>query len=202
MKSLTKLSILSAMVLPLVLAGCDLASISPSEFRSKVAAFDVDLASAMELASAAVADGVVVDAEYDDARWEVEVVSGSNRVRVAVDPSSGETRVLSTRAADAEELAAAQLVLTSPTTLTDALVTAAAAVPGGIAYDIEASEGVYEVELVHESAFFEVEVNPLDGDVDSVEEDDAEDPESDDDDDDDSDDDNDGSGQRAASARA
>ena len=131
MKTLKKLIIGASLVLSLAAAGCDSAGISPAEFREQVAGYDVDLAGAIELAAGAVS-GVVVDAEYDDGRWEVEVVSGTSRIRVAVDPQTGATDVVSTRAADAEELAAAALLQSAPTTLAEALATAKVAVAGGL----------------------------------------------------------------------
>ena len=184
MKSLTKLTFGTCLALMLAASGCDVAGISPTEFRSQVAGYEIDLVTAMDLAAAA-AGGVVVDAEYDDGRWEVEAVVGASRVRVAVDPQTGGTKVLSTRPADAEELAAIELLQTAPSGLAEAITAAGEAVSGGLPYEIEVEEGVYEVAVVNGSGFFEVEISPFGGDVLEVEEDEDEDPELDDDSDDD-----------------
>jgi hypothetical protein len=110
MKSFAKSLFLSALVFPLLLAGCD-AELSPAaKFRAKIDGYAVDLAGAIQIAGGAVSGGVVIDAEYDDDRWEVEVVSGELRTRVKVDPMTGVASILSDRAATAEELEAAALV--------------------------------------------------------------------------------------------
>lgn len=185
MKSLTKSLFLSALVFPLLLAGCDAELSSATKFRSKIDGFTVDLNGAIDLASGVVAGGVVIDAEYDDDRWEVEVVSGTTRTRVKVNPSTGVTGILSERPATAEELAAAELVASAPTSFSQALTAAKVAAPGALPYEIKADGGMFEVDLVDEQSFLDTEVDPFDGECGEIEEDDDEDPEDNDEEDDD-----------------
>lgn len=185
MKSLAKSLFLSALAFPLLLAGCDAELATATKFRSKIDGYAIDLNGAIDLASGVVEGGVVIDAEYDDDRWEVEVVAGETRTRVKVHPMTGVTGILSERPASAEELAAAELVANAPTSFSQALTAAKVAAPGALPYEIKADGGMFEVDLVDEKSFLDAEVDPFDGECGEVEEDDDEDPEQDDEEDDD-----------------
>jgi hypothetical protein len=181
-----------ALALPLLLAGCDTASTAAAtKFRAKIAAYDVKLPSAIEIAERVEGGAVVIDAAYDDDRWEVVLVSGGKRTRVAVDPMTGAIEQLSQGPASSQDIQMAELVANAPTSFAEALIAAQGAAPGSLPYEISAGLAVFEVDLVDETTFLDAKVDPLDGECDDVEEDEDEDPEEDDDDDEEDEDDDD-----------
>jgi len=154
-------------LLPFI-AACDAAQNSTlrDALIEEVDAADITLADAIEAARAAAPGAVVLEAELDfdstPVAYDVELLDGEQLREIDISPADGS--VLRDRAdsLDADDLAEARTAasLASEATRSVAIIQAAEANTGGIAFEVEADgdDGVLEVELLVDGVIWEVEL--------------------------------------------
>ena len=180
----------------------------------QVDAADITLAEAVEAAQAAAPGAVVLEAELDfdstPVAYDVELLDGEQLREIDVSPTDGSVLRDRSESLDADDLAEAQAAasLASAAASWTAIIEAAEAEAGGIAFELEADgdDGVLEVELLVDGVIWEVELladgtitksevsdDQLEGDDDaSGDDDDGDDDDGDDDDSPEDDDDSPG----------
>jgi hypothetical protein len=189
----------SPLFLALTLAGCDAADNGSSTMRESIEdALDEANITLAEAVSTAVAEagGVAIDAELDVENqttvFDVEIYVDGGLTRVAIDVGDGTVvRVRASSSGNDDDNAANAAFATGVDWA--ALIAAAEAEVGGIAFELKADDGELEVEVLAPDGIFEIEL-AVDGTILKVDvSDDGDDDGLDDDDDDGSDDDDGGS---------
>jgi uncharacterized membrane protein YkoI len=179
------ITIIAIPLLALLSIGCG----TGERLEKLMAALDkaeISLGEAIDIASAEVPDGTVVEAELEvedgEPYYEVEVLVGDLVKEVSIDPQSGE--VLSIE----DELEGGRVNAPCPGSISvaEAIVKAVEAA-GGSAVEVELEGCEFEVQVVKGDEMLEAEVEP-DGTVTEIEESDEDDEDDDNDLDDDEED--------------
>lgn len=192
---------LTSLILLVLTPACDPGDDAQSlrqQLEFELSEAEVSLAEAIAAAEAAVPGATVIEADFDledgQAVYDIELYLDGVEHEVHVSPTDASIVEIEQEALDAgdatEAEAAAALVLASPGWA--ALIAAAEAEVGGIAFEAEADgeDGLFEVELLAADAIWEVELDGAGAVVDSEIEDDEDwEAEEESEDDDDGDDD-------------
>jgi uncharacterized membrane protein YkoI len=162
--------ILAAVSLPLT--ACDSTFSIVDDLRDGLAGAEIDLETAIAKAQSEVPSGTIIDAEFefehDRLQYHFVLWQDGNEVRVELSADDG--RVLKNRAEavdedDAAELdAQAAIVERASLGWADAIAIAEDAT-GGTAFEIEADDGVFEIELLIGDSIHEVDIDPESGAV-------------------------------------
>lgn len=149
------------------LIACDLQQAFIDDLRDGLVDANVDLASALEQAQAHVPNGTIIDAEFEyehqRLQYKFEIWSEGRELRLELAADDG--RVLKNRAEsvdadDAAELSAqAEIVETASLDFIDAIMIAEDAT-GGAAFEVEADDGVFEVEVLVDDVIRELDIDP------------------------------------------
>ena len=132
--------------LALGLAACNGGNAVEDDGRHPLCRVELGLADAIDVAADA-HDGTVIEAEIEieanNPIYDVELVSSTEVVEVTIDPETGDAAVDVEGVPDDLERSDAEVIAASPTSLTDAIATAEAAVDG-----CAVSIGLIDTELI------------------------------------------------------
>lgn len=167
----TKLALFLAAV-SLSLTACDSMFNVVDDLRDGLADAQIDLADAVAKAQTEVPSGTIIDAEFEfehnRLQYRFVIWQDGNEVRLELAADDG--RVLKNRAEavdadDAAELSAQALIVEGASlSLVDA-VAIAEETTGGTAFEVEADDGVFEVEVLVGDDVRELDIDPGDGAV-------------------------------------
>ena len=191
-------TVLALVLAAVPLTACDSLFNIVDDLRDGLADAEIDLAQAVAKAEAEVPSGTIVDAEFEfehnRLQYRFVIWQDGNEVRLELAADDGSVLKHRTEAVDADdaaELSAQALIVESASlSFVDAIAIAEDAT-GGTAFEVEADDGVFEVEVLIGDVVRELDIDPDTGAVlkDQPSDDWADD--GDDDDDSDGDDDSD-----------